>query len=217
MSRRAGLDQETVVEAAAKLVDEEGIDQLSLGRLAERLGIRTPSLYNHVAGLPGLKHDLTLYCLHDLLDLILRSTVGKSRAEAIFALANAYRAYAREAPGRYALTVQAPDPGDQEVQALAQQLVDVVRAVLAPYRLSEEVAIHAIRGLRSIVHGFISLEVAGGFAMPVDLEASFHWLINLFIAGLSQPTVTGEKERIAMENEYREKTGETLFLPDAYS
>ena len=197
MSRRAGLDQETVVATAAKLVDEVGIDQLSLGRLAERLGIRTPSLYNHVAGLPGLKHDLTLYCLHDLLDLILRSTVGKSRAEAIFALANAYRAYAREAPGRYALTVQAPDPGDQEVQALAQQLVDVVRAVLAPYRLSEEVAIHAIRGLRSIVHGFISLEVAGGFAMPVDLEASFHWLINLFIAGLSQPTVTGEKERIA--------------------
>ena len=201
MSRRVGLDHATVVEAAAKLVDEEGLDQLSLGRLAERLGVRTPSLYNHVAGLPGLKHDLTLYCLHDLLDLILRSTVGKSRAEAIFALANAYRAYAREAPGRYALTVQAPDPGDQEVQALAQQLVDVVRAVLAPYRLSEEVAIHAIRGLRSIVHGFISLEVAGGFAMPVDLDASFHWLINLFISGLSQPTVTGEKERIATENE----------------
>jgi len=197
MSHRAGLDQASVVEAAVKLIDEEGIEQLSLGRLAERLGVRTPSLYNHVAGLPGLKHDLTLYCLHDLLDLILRSTVGKSRAEAIFALANAYRAYAREAPGRYALTVQAPDPGDQEVQALAQQLVDVVRAVLAPYRLSEEVAIHAIRGLRSIVHGFISLEVAGGFAMPVDLDASFHWLINLFIAGLSQPTMTGEKERIA--------------------
>jgi len=197
MSHRAGLDKASVVEAAVKLIDEEGIEQLSLGHLAERLGVRTPSLYNHVAGLPGLKHDLALYCLHDLLDLILRSTVGKSRAEAIFALANAYRAYAREAPGRYALTVQALDPGDQEVQALAQQLVDVVRAVLAPYRLSEEVAIHAIRGLRSIVHGFISLEVAGGFAMPVDLEASFHWLINLFIAGLSQPTVTGEKERIA--------------------
>ena len=201
MSHRAGLDQASVVEAAVKLIDEEGIEQLSLGRLAERLGVRTPSLYNHVAGLPGLKHDLALYCLHDLLDLILRSTVGKSRAEAIFALANAYRAYAREVPGRYALTVQAPDPGDQEVQALAQQLVDVVRAVLAPYRLSEEVAIHAIRGLRSIVHGFISLEVAGGFAMPVDLDASFHWLINLFISGLSQPTVTGEKERIATENE----------------
>ncbi len=200
MSHRAGLDQATVVEAAVKLIDEEGLEQLSLGRLAERLGVRTPSLYNHVAGLPGLKHDLALYCLHDLLHRILHATVGKSRAEAIFAFANAYRAYAGEAPGRYALTLQAPDPGNQEVQAIAQQLVEVVLAVLAPYRLSEEEAIHAIRGLRSVVHGFISLEVAGGFAMPIDLDASFHWLINLFIAGLNRPTVIGEQKGIVTEN-----------------
>jgi len=186
MSRRVGLNQASVVEAAVKLIDEEGIEQLSLGRLAERLGVRTPSLYNHVAGLSGLKHDLALYCLHDLLDRVLHATVGKARAEAIFALANAYRAYAGEAPGRYALTLQAPDPADQEVQAIAQQIVDVIRAVLAPYGLSEEDAIHAIRGLRSLVHGFISLEMAGGFGMPIDQDASFHWLINLYIAGLEQ-------------------------------
>ena len=185
MSHRVGLDHATVVEAAAKLVDEEGIEQLSLGHLAERLGVRTPSLYNHVTGLPGLKHDLALYCLRDLIDLITRATIGKSRTEAIIALANAYRAYAREAPGRYTLTL-APDPHDHEVRAIAQQVVDVVRAVLAPYRLSEEEDIHAIRSLRSIVHGFISLEVSGGFEMPVDLDASFQWHVNLFVAGLEQ-------------------------------
>ena len=190
MSHRVGLDRATVIEAAAKLVDEEGIAQLSLGHLAERLGIRTPSLYNHVAGLPGLKHDLAIYCLRDLIDRITRATIGKSRTEAIVALAHAYRAYAREAPGRYALTLQAPDPDDREVQAIAQQTVDVVRAVLAPYKLSEEEAIHAIRSLRSIVHGFISLEVAGGFGMPVDLDASFQWHVNLFVAGLEQKART---------------------------
>ena len=194
MSHRVGLDQATVVKAAARLVDEEGIEQLSLGRLAERLGVRTPSLYNHIAGLPGLKHDLALYCLREVLHRLLRATTGKSRAEAIFAFANAYRAYARETPGRYALTLQAPGPGDQELQAIAQQIVDVLQAVLAPYRLSEEEAIHAIRSLRSIVHGFSSLEVAGGFGMPVDLDASFHGLINVFIAGLRRPTVTGKQQ-----------------------
>src|SRR5260370_20588178 len=158
MSHRAGLDQASVVQVAAKLVDEEGLDQLTLGRLAERLGVRTPSLYNHIAGLPGLKHDLALYCLRDLLDRILRATVGISRAEAIFALADAYRAYAREAPGRYALTLQAPDPGDQEVQALAQQVVDVLRAVLAPYRLGAGEAIDALRSPRSRLRGFFSME-----------------------------------------------------------
>ena len=192
MSPRGGLDHATVVEAAAKLVDEEGVEQLTLGRLAERLGVRTPSLYNHVAGLPGLKHDLALFCSRELLDRLLRATIGKSRAEAIFALANAYRAYARETPGRYAFTVPAPDPGDQVLAAVAQQLVDVGRAVLAPYSLSEEEAIHAIRSLRSIVHGFISLEVAGGFGMPVDLDASFQWHVNLFVAGLERSTVAND-------------------------
>ena len=201
MSRRAGLDQETVVEAAAKLVDEEGIEQLSLGRLAERLGIRTPSLYNHVAGLPGLKHDLALYCLRDVLNHLLHATIGKSRAEAIFAFANAYRAYARKTPGRYALTLQAPDPGDRELQAVAQQIIEVALVILEPYKLGEEEAIHAIRGLRSIVHGFISLEAAGGFAMPVNLDVSFHWLINVFVAGLDQPMMIGDQQRVATGNE----------------
>jgi AcrR family transcriptional regulator len=193
MSHRVGLDHASVVEAAARLVDEEGIEQLTLGRLAEHLGVRTPSLYNHVAGLPGLKHDLVLYCLREVLACITRATIGKSRAEAIVSLADAYRAYARETPGRYALSLQAPDPGDQELQVVAQQVVDVVRAVLAPYRLGEEEAIHAIRGLRSIVHGFVSLEVVGGFGLPVDLDASFHWLINLYIAGLSRSKATGDE------------------------
>ncbi|HLX56172.1 MAG TPA: WHG domain-containing protein [Ktedonobacteraceae bacterium] len=193
MSRRMGLDQASVVEAAAKLVDEEGIEQLTLGRLAERLGVRTPSLYNHIAGLPGLKHDLALYCLRELRDCITRATVGKSGMEAIIALADAYRAYGKKTPGRYALTLQAPPPGDREVQVVAQQVVEVVLAVLAPYKLSEEDAIHAIRGLRSIVHGFISLEVAGGFGIPIDLDASFHWIINLFIDGLSRSAATGKK------------------------
>ena len=200
MSHRVGLDQASVGEAAARLVDEEGIEQLSLGRLAERLGVCTPSLYNHVAGVPGLKHDLALYCLRDLLNRVTRATIGKSRTEAIVALADAYRAYARETPGRYALTLQAPDPGERELEAMAQQIVDVVIAVLAPYKLSEEEAIHAIRSLRSIVHGFSSLEVAGGFCMPVDLDASFHWLITLFIAGLSRSIVTDEQERIITGN-----------------
>src|SRR5436189_5814945 len=129
MSHRVGLDKATVVEAAARLVDEEGIEQLSLGRLAERLGVRTPSLYNHVAGLPGLKHDLVLYCLREVLDCITRATIGKSRAEAIVSLADAYRAYARETPGRYALSLQAPNPADQELPAVAARVRDVVRAV----------------------------------------------------------------------------------------
>lgn len=186
MSRRAGLDKAAVVEEAARMVNEVGIDQLSLGLLAERLGVRVPSLYNHIAGLPGLKRDLAIYSLHELLARLTRAVIGKARAEAIFALADSYRAYAREAPGHYALTILAPAPDDTEWQELGRQTIEIIQAILAPYNLSTEAAIHAIRSLRSIVHGFIILEISGGFAMPIDLEASFHWLIQLYARGLER-------------------------------
>lgn len=195
MAHRAGLDQASVVEAAASLIDEEGIAQLSLGHLAERLGVRTPSLYNHITSLLGLKRDLTLYCSRDLLDHITRVTIGKARDEAIFAFVDAYRAYAVANPGRYALTIRAPDAEDQEMQVVAQRYLEVIQAILAPYKLSEEDSIHAIRSLRSIVHGFTTIEAAGGFEMPVDLDASLHWMINLFIAGLKEVSPTIETQK----------------------
>ncbi len=189
MTRRAGLDKASVIEEAVKLIDEGGLEQLSLGRLADRLGVKVPSLYNHVAGLTGLRRDLTVYCLRELLGYLTRAVMGRARAEAIFALADALRDYAREAPGRYTLTLQAPVPDDAQWQELGKQNVDIVRAVLAPYKLDEETTIHAIRSLRSISQGFISLELAGGFAIPIDLDASFHWLVRLYADGLEQTSL----------------------------
>lgn len=186
MTRRAGLDKVAVIEEAIRLIDEEGLEQLSLGRLAERLGVRVPSLYNHINGLSGLKRDLAVYCLRELFGRLTRAVMGKARADAIFALADAYRAYARQMPGHYTFTLQAPDSNDEEWRRVGGENVEILSAILAPYGLSEEAAIHAIRSLRSIVHGFIALEMAGAFAMPVNLDESFHWLMRSYIEGLER-------------------------------
>jgi hypothetical protein len=50
--------------------------------------------------------------------------------------------------------------------------------------LEEDEAIHALRGLRSLVHGFATLEISGGFGIPLDLDESFSRLVDLFITGL---------------------------------
>ena len=57
MATRTRLTKLAVVQAAAEMLNEEGAGDLSLNRLAERLQIRTPSLYNHVDGLPGLQRE----------------------------------------------------------------------------------------------------------------------------------------------------------------
>jgi len=181
---RAGLDQKTVLKVAAELVDVQGVDQLTLAQLASQLKIRTPSLYNYVDGLSGLKRDLAVLGIQELLTRFRRAAIGKTRDEAVMALANAYRAYAKEHPGLYALSQQASDPDDSEWQAAGQEVVEIVLIVLATYNLSQEDALHAVRGLRSIVHGFVLLETSGGFGLALKVDESFRRLVTIFINGL---------------------------------
>lgn len=184
MARSVGIDRVRVVEVAAELADAHGLEQLTLAKVAGRLGIRLPSLYNHVDGLAGLRHQLALRGARDLAEHLGRAAIGKAGDEAVFALADAYRAYVLGRPGLYAATVRAPDPNDQELQQVSSAIIGVVVAVLQPYGLGETGTIHAVRGLRSVVHGFATLELAGGFGMPLDRDESFRRLLRAFVAGL---------------------------------
>jgi AcrR family transcriptional regulator len=185
---RAGLDEETVLQAGAALVDAEGWEALSLARLAEILGVRTPSLYNHVAGLEGLRRGLALRGLGVLRDRMARAAIGKSGAEALLSIASAYRGVAKEHPGLYVAGLRAPAADDAPRNQVAADILLIIHTVLAPYALTEPEEIHAIRAFRSMAHGFVSLELAGGFGMPFDLEESYQTLVDLLITGLEQRT-----------------------------
>jgi AcrR family transcriptional regulator len=194
MSPRSNLTKQTVVQAAADLINAEGLEVLSLGRLAEKLGIRTPSLYNHVDGLPGLMRELSILNAHNLADRISEAAIGQSGPELVRAVMGAIRAYIKEYPGLYLSTVRAsgtqtevdPELGKEEARS-----VKVGMAVMSSFGLEGEDAIHAVRGLRSVVHGFATLEISGGFGMPLDLDESFSRLVDLFIAGLKGQKLNG--------------------------
>lgn len=189
MSRRVGLDKPTVVATAAALINREGTAALSLKRLADELGVQTPSLYNHVDGLPGLERELTLLSVRRLGDALTDAVIGKSGPAAVTALLDAYRAFVVTNPGLASYTVrpaavEAPDDVER-VQAEAR-IVHVAVAVVASFGLAGDDAIHAVRALRSVAHGFATLEAAGGFGIPLDLDESFHRLAAMVIAGLAQ-------------------------------
>lgn len=186
MARSVGIDRAQVVAVAAELADAQGLEQLTLAQVAARLGVRLPSLYNHVDGLAGLRRELTVLGLQRLGETIGRAAIGKAGDEAVLALAQSYRAFVLEHPGLYAATVKAPAPDDAEIQRLAAAVVEVVLAVLEPYRLEEPDSIHAARGLRSIVHGFATIEQAGGFGLALDRDESFALLLRAYTAGLRQ-------------------------------
>ncbi len=183
MATKAGLTRTAVLAAAAALADEQGLETLTLTALAGRLGVTTPTLYHYFPGLPGLRRELALLGLRDLEEVFGRSVMGKAEADALRALAGAYRAYVKAHPGVYAATVRAA-PHDAQLAAAQTRVVEIALRALDAYHLSPDDAIHAVRMLRSIAHGFATIEVAGGFGLPHEVDETYRRLVESYIRAL---------------------------------
>jgi AcrR family transcriptional regulator len=181
---RAGLDAEAVVTAAAALADAEGLEAVTLARLAGTLGVRAPSLYVHVEGLPGLRRRLAARGARELAAALQAAAAGRAGRDALSAAGAAYRAYAREHPGTYAAAQRGLDVDDPETASAGAQAVGAVVAILRGYGLEQEDAIHAVRIVRAAFHGFVSLEAGEGFRIPLDLDETFARLLAVLDAGL---------------------------------
>ncbi len=185
MATRAGLDLKRVVQAAADLADTTGLYEVTLATLAAQLGVRTPTLYHYVAGLPGLRRELALLACRELAQRMGKAVMGKAGDEAVLALAYAYRAFVHEHPGLYSATVQAADPDDAELVAAQTEVVEITMRTLSAYSMTYEESVHVVRMLRSLVHGFTTLESSGGFGIPVDRDETFQRLLHVFLRGLA--------------------------------
>lgn len=184
MSPRAGLDTNTLILAAAELADGQGMEAVTLAALAAKLGVRSPSLYNHVNGLAGLRTLLAVYGLEQLYKVMSAGMEGLSGDAAVHAMGQAYVDFARRRPGLYETTLKAPEQGNTALEEAGERILSLIIHVLSVYELGDEGEIHAVRGLRSILHGFAALENKGGFELPLDRGASLTRLINTYISGI---------------------------------
>ncbi|GIT79839.1 TetR family transcriptional regulator [Leifsonia sp. LS1] len=188
---RAGLNRAAVTAVALDLVDQGGVagfDRLTLAAVASRAGVAVPSLYKHVQSLDDLRRVVATEAVGELTRALAAATIGRSGEDAVRSAATAVRAYARAHPGRYAATQVAPhlaDPADAELVARADETIQVLAAVIRGFGLPDDAQIDAIRILRSALHGFLSLELGGGFGLPDDLDRTFDRLVTGLVAALA--------------------------------
>ncbi|ASW57644.1 hypothetical protein CIK06_12770 [Plantactinospora sp. KBS50] len=159
-----------------------------MGLLAERLGVRTPSLYKHVESLEAVQRGIGLQATRDIGAVLARAAVGRSGPDAVRAITDAYRRWVLDHPGRYAATVRAPDPDDAEYLAVGDEAVRILFDAVAGFELTGERAIDAVRALRTIIHGFVGLEIGGAFQLQRDPADSYRFLVDTVIAGLRAET-----------------------------
>jgi AcrR family transcriptional regulator len=181
---RPGLDRDRVVAAAVRVADADGLEAVTLARVAAALGVRTPSLYHHVDGLDGVRRGIALFGLRELGTALRDATVGRSGPDALVALADAYRACAARHPGAYAATQRTDLLVDAELRVAWSRVVEVHFAVLRAWEQDEERLVHLVRAVRSALHGFVALETNRGFAIDAPRDASLAVLVRIQIAGL---------------------------------
>lgn len=182
---RAGLGRAAVVAAGAALADEVGLTGLTMGQLADRVGVRTPSLYKHVAGQDDLTRQIAALALTEAAAAVGAATQGYAGREALGAAARAFRDFVLTHPGRYAATIGIePTTPEDPVAVAGAALMVSLRAVLRAYPIRPDDMTHALRAVRSLLHGFATLQSAHGFQWSTDIDDSYEWLITLLDHGL---------------------------------
>jgi AcrR family transcriptional regulator len=174
-----------VVTAAAEMADQIGYRELTMGRLAQRLGVRTPSLYKHVDDLADLRHRVATRAMTELGEAIRDALQGRSGVDALTELLTATRSYVAAHPGRYTATIGAEFTGQADpLLAASTRVIDSIAAVLRGYGIKDSEMDHAIRTLRCTIHGFAVLQAEGGFQWSGDPDDTFAWMTGFIDSGL---------------------------------
>jgi AcrR family transcriptional regulator len=193
---KGDITTDVIAQAAGDIADIVGLENLSIKDVAERLGIKSPSLIFHVKSLNGLKSILGHYTSKIIVAELLRAGFGKSGLEAVSALGKASIEFALRHPGMYEsiqwLDVYAAPETDEKPDARAfQQITNLFFALFADTDLTELEVSHIIRGFRSLVHGFATIAGHKGFGHPSDATESFEYCLSLFLAGINQAAPSG--------------------------
>lgn len=157
---------------------------VTLAALSKKMNVRSPSLYNHINGLQAIRTELAVSGLTKLYDQMADAVTVQKGDSALLSLAQAYVDFAVENPGYYEaalLKIQ-----DKRAEIVSDQIVRLVANLLIENGYaSEKTAIHATRGLRSLLHGFTALMAKETFEREEDILESLSFSIRTFLAGLS--------------------------------
>ena len=173
------LHREDVLSAAEAIVDRDGPDALTMSALAHVLGLRTPSLYNHVASLDALRGEIQNRAMADLGSRFRHTAMGKVGVPGLRALARTLREFAVVYPGRYNLAMRAPY--DKEAfNAASADATAALGAIISSFGINT-LAPEAQLAVFAALHGFIALENSGLIDDSFDVERIFELVLDMVV------------------------------------
>ncbi|TQS39622.1 TetR/AcrR family transcriptional regulator [Cryptosporangium phraense] len=189
------MNPEILTRAGADLADEVGFDRVTVSELARRFEVPVANLYSHVKNSADLKARITLLALEELADRIEVALAGRAGRDALVAVGDVYRSYAREHPGRWSAAQRDLAPA-AAAESAGPRITRMTRAILRGYELEEPDQTHAVRLLGSVFNGYVNLEAAGAYAhSSPSPDASWTWILGMLDSSLRAWSPQPQEER----------------------
>lgn len=172
MPTPARTSLESIVASGRRIIESTGLDGLTLNAVATTEGVKTPSLYKHIASRADLVRLIAEDVIDDLGSALDSVPRGDDARMDVVKLLNAFRGFAMENPGGYGLIFGAlPEEMRPETDRLLQSSAAVLHAAGA--LAGEDLQLEAARTLTAWAHGFVSMELAGAFRLGGNIDQAF--------------------------------------------
>jgi TetR/AcrR family tetracycline transcriptional repressor len=186
-NKRPGLTRHTLIETGLRLLDEVGLDGLTVRRLAAELGVRSPALYWHIR----TKQEL----LDGMADLIVQTAGmglprdGESWQDWLTRRARAYRTslLAHRDGARVVVNAASLSP-------VATQMFDRELTAMVGLGFSPVLALRTISSLTHYVTGFVLREQTERQESAQQPQDQLAALADLLEGGMSAPLIVAVRQ-----------------------
>lgn len=162
-----------IVTIARGLIDESGVEALTVSAVAQSAGVKPPSLYKHFADRQALLKAVEIDVLDELERVLRAGMRGRTPKQRLRSIAAVYRRFANEHPRRYETIYSRYAFTDPELTAACLKTAQPLFEELQKAGVAEARILPLSRTLASFLHGFCSMEIVNAFRLGGNLERDF--------------------------------------------
>lgn len=180
------ITKEAVIKATSDLADEKGLNNVSLKAVAQKLNIRTPSLYNHIESLDNLLLEVAHNGMRNMNERMMKVAVGKTGKEAIKLVSIEYLNYMIEHPGVYEIIQWAVWHGTEETATIFNNYLSLLTTLIQSCSLNKDKTLEILNMLTGIIHGYTTLQLGNAFSAPDKVRFELAEAIDTLLVGIFQ-------------------------------
>ena len=147
-----------VIETASQIADEQGLNSLSLKAVAEKLNVRTPSLYNHIESLDDLLREVAHKGMRSMNEQMAQAAIGKS--------------------GTW--------HGTEETAQIFGNYIKILSTIISSYNFPSENTNEILNLFTGFLHGFTTLQVRYAFSDPQKVRDELCNAVDTIMLGVYQ-------------------------------